>query len=195
MCKNTLGDACENSPKHYNCELCGQQDCLDNYLDNCDYLPIMAKRHVCFHCAFWIHKIENPPPNRMIIGGCHYTVHPFMKRPNNVIKGFSGREFYIRKMNGQLIKSNNVWCQGNIPEQFRPQLPDDAHFLSLMTFQKLSHDNHQCFAKGCWDRYHCLRYNRENEKGEPFNIVPSNHKVGSENCPSFINLNELKEKS
>lgn len=192
MCKTTHGDVYNSSPECYTCKLCGQEENILQYNSSCKYLSIMAKQHVCFQCAFWIDKIANPPPNRMIIGGCHYTVHPFVRRPNNVLKGCGGKEFYIRKMDGTLIKSNNVWFQGEIPEHFRDQLPDMGHFLSLMTFQKLHNDTHTCSAKGCWDRYHCLRYDLSCEKDGPFNVIPTKHVIGSENCPSFINLSELK---
>ena len=91
-----------------------------------------------------------------------------------------------------LIKSNNIWHQGEIPEHFRKQLPDTANFLSLITYTKLSNDPHKCHAKGCWDRYNCLRYNLSCERDGPFNKIPANHTIGDENCPSFININELK---
>ena len=192
MFKGTMGNMCAIPSKTYTCNVCQQEENIDDYDSSCKYLPVMAKQEICFKCAFWMDKIANPPPNRVIIGGFHYTIHPFVKRPNNVIKGFAGREFYVRKLDGTLIKSNNVWCQGEIPPQFRDKLPDTANFLSLMTFQKLFNNDYKCHAKGCWDRYHCIRYNLECESDGPFNNVPTNHIVGSENCPSFININELK---
>ena len=30
------------------------------------------------------------------------------------------------------------------------------------------------------------------ERDGPFNKIPANHTIGDENCPSFININELK---
>ena len=103
-----------------------------------------------------------------------------------MILGFGGHEFYIRKFDGTLIKSNNVWHQGKIPEHFRKDLPDTADFLTLMDFQKLKNDPYKCMAKGCWDRYHCLRYDQSCEKDGPFNIIPDSHIPGNEHCPSFV---------
>ncbi|MDU1634435.1 MAG: hypothetical protein E6834_17900, partial [Bacteroides ovatus] len=145
------------------------------------------------NCAFWMDKIAHPDIGNEVIGSHYYIVYPFVKRPNNVIKGSEGKEFYIRRFDGTLIKSNNIWHQGEIPEYFRKQLPNTANFLSLITYTKLSNDSHKCHAKGCWDRYNCLRYNLSCcERDGPFNKIPANHTIGDENCPSFININELK---
>lgn len=172
-------------PAPFTCSLCGKTDDLSNY-DPSEYLLLMHKHHVCFHCAFWMDKIQNPPVNREIINGHHYIIHPFAKRPHNVILGFGGHEFYIRRFDGTLIKSNNVWHQGKIPEHFRKDLPDTADFLTLMDFQKLKNDPYKCMAKGCWDRYHCLRYDQSCEKDGLFNIIPDSHIPGNEHCPSFV---------
>lgn len=190
MCKEVEGFLPLDHPLVFNCSLCGQEDNLDEY-NSCAILDIMRQKQVCFNCAFWIDKINNPPIGQEIIGGHHYIVHPFVKRPENIIKGFLGREFYIRKLDGTLIKSNNVWHQGKIPEHFKNQFPDTANFLPLMIFQRLANDPHICKAKGCWDRYHCLRYDKTSEGDIPFNIVPESHCAGDEHCPSFINKNVL----
>lgn len=190
MCKET-GRISSKLPLIYNCYLCGQEDNLNGYSSSV-ILDIMHKEKVCFNCAYWIDKIKNPPICREVIGGHYYIVNPFVKRPENIIKGFGGQEFYIRKLDGTLIKSNNVWHQGKIPRSFRDQLPDTANFLPLMVFQRLKRDPHRCTAKGCWDRYHCLRYDVASESTTPFNTVPTSHNIGDEHCPSFINKNILK---
>ncbi|MDC2372779.1 hypothetical protein [Bacteroides ovatus] len=174
------------------CELCNTLENLDECNPPGEILRIMSKRNVCSNCAFWMDKIAHPDIGNEVIGSHYYIVYPFVKRPNNVIKGSEGKEFYIRRFDGTLIKSNNIWHQGEIPEHFRKQLPDTANFLSLITYTKLSNDSHKCHAKGCWDRYNCLRYNLSCERDGPFNKIPANHTIGDENCPSFININELK---
>lgn len=192
MCNKELeGLPCAEYPSNFICDLCGEEDNVDEYISSCELLPIMIERHVCFRCAFWIDKIEHPVVGREIINGHHFVVHPFVKRPENVLKGFGGHEFYIRRFDGTLIKSNNVWHQGEIPAHFRSQLPDTAVFLTLMDYQNLVNHPYKCTAKGCWDRYHCLRYDLSCESEGPFNKVPDNHKIGSERCPSFIHSTNL----
>lgn len=174
------------------CKFCHAEENIIEYDPPGETLLFMSRDNVCAKCAYWMDKIKHPDVGREIIGGHYFIVHPFVKRPNNVIKGTEGKEFYIRENDGTLIKSNNVWCQGEIPVYFRNELLDTANFLSLITYTKLHNDPHTCYAKGCWDRYHCLRYNLECERDGPFNKVPANHIIGSEKCPSFINVNELK---
>lgn len=176
----------------FKCNLCHREDDLDGYIVNNAITQIMQERQVCFQCAFWMDKIAHPCEGTEIIGGHYYIVYPFVKRPENVLKGSYGKEFYIRKFDGTLLKSNNVWYQGEIPEHFRDQYPNTANFLSLLTYMRLLKDNHKCYAKGCWDRYHCVRYDLSCESGSPFNIVPKKHVIGNEKCPSFININKLK---
>ena len=40
-------------PAPFTCSLCGKTDDLSNY-DPSEYLLLMHKHHVCFHCAFWM---------------------------------------------------------------------------------------------------------------------------------------------
>jgi len=173
------------------CQLCGKTEALDDFDPSSPLYDTMHDRHLCYSCAFWTDKIEHPLPDREVINGHHYTVHPFAHRPENVLRGFFGKEFCIRRFDGTLVKSNNVWHQGKIPERFRQALPDTAVFISLMAYQRLLNDCHKCMAKGCWDRYHCFRYDLSCEKNGAFNKIPTNHHVGDEHCPSFINRSEL----
>lgn len=73
-------------------------------------------------------KIAHPDIGNEVIGSHYYIVYPFVKRPNNVIKGSEGKEFYIRRFDGTLIKSNNIWHQGEIPEHFRKTIARYCQF-------------------------------------------------------------------
>lgn len=43
--------------------------------------------------------------------------------------GCGGRMHLIERFDGELIKCNNLWCRGNVPEMFRDRIPDNAKFL------------------------------------------------------------------
>jgi len=179
-------------PILFSCSICGTTDDMNGYDEQCTLLKDMREHRVCHQCAYWLDIINNPPINMEVIGGYVYIANPFVHRPFQTIKGCFGKEFYIRKLDKIILRVNNLWNLGKIPERFRERLPDTANFLSLMTYQKLSKDPHECHAKGCWDRYHCLRYNLQIEKDGAFNTVPTSHHIGDEQCPSFINTKELK---
>lgn len=174
----------------FKCSICGNDYNLDNFDMKSSLPQMMRDRHFCFTCAFWTNKIESPDPNREIIDGQHYVFYP---GPNSAyFQGFGGRTFYAIRNNGELITSNNVWHQGDIPSWFRDKLPDTAKFISARTFRKLRDNPFKCKSKGCWDRYHCFRYDISIEKeAGPWNVVPKNHVVGQEDCESFINKDNL----
>ena len=193
MCEDTGELLFYKQPVPFSCNICGYVDNMNGYNQQCHLLKSMKKEHICHKCAYWLDIIRHPPINMEVIGGVVYVANPFVHRPLQVIKGHFGKEYYIRKYDGSVWRINNLWTLGKIPDRFLQELPDTANFLSLMTYQKLSKDNHKCFAKGCWDRYHCLRYNLQIEKDGAFNTVPTSHLIGDEQCPSFINIDELKK--
>ena len=39
-------------------------------------------------------------------------------------------DFWIRFKDGHTITTNNLWCHGTIPEDFRNKLPDNAEFYT-----------------------------------------------------------------
>lgn len=174
------------------CSCCGNVQELSDFDMKFPIPQKMKAEQLCFSCAFWKDKIEHPPEHRQIINGVHYTVHPWSEVRLGFM-GHSGSVFYIRETNGSIHKSNNVWCQGDIPGRFKKDLQDTAAFITKDAFAKIKrHDGGLCQAKGCWDRYHCYWYNLELESNQqPYNVIPKSHVVGGEECESFINKNEV----
>jgi len=169
------------------CSCCGVIYETDSFNEKMPLPQMMAKRKICFECAFWIHKIENPLQHREIINGEHYVFKP-VQEEKPYFQGYGGHEFYAIHNDGTIVTSNNVWYQGVIPERFRKRLPNTAKFISKTTFRKLNSNPFICKSAGCWDRYHCLRYDNSIEKQSgPWNQVPKTHKPGEEGCESFIN--------
>lgn len=172
------------------CSICGAEYELSSFDMHKPLPQLMKKRGLCFNCAFWIDKIESPNPDREIINGEHYMFPPSC--PNQDFKRTGGRRVYVMRNDGSLISSNNMWFQGVIPERFREKLTDTAKFISKQTFLKIQSNPFKCISKGCWDRYHCLRYEISiEEKSGPWNVIPQKHIVGQEECESFINKNKL----
>ena len=97
-----------------------------------------ARRHTpesyignnCFDCSFWLEKTDYPDDmknHQVIIDGQHYLFH----ETDSFIKGFGGRRFKIQFFDGRIIETNNLWFQGEIPDQFRSMLPNNAVFLPV----------------------------------------------------------------
>jgi DNA-directed RNA polymerase subunit RPC12/RpoP len=84
----------------------------------------------CFDCSFWLEKTDYPDymkTHQVIIDGQHYLFH----ETDSFIKGFGGRRFKIQFFDGRIIETNNLWFQGEIPDQFRSIFPDNAVFLPV----------------------------------------------------------------
>lgn len=76
----------------------------------------------------------------------------------------------------------------------------DAVFVDAVTAKRINsrrHDNADCQFKGCLDRYACIWFNQDSEKDangkrKPWNKIPKTHRIGSENCPRFIDRDQIK---
>jgi len=112
-------------PKIYICPSCGT-----SYIRR--HTPESYIGNNCFDCSFWLEKTDYPDDmktHQVIIDGQHYLFHD----TDSFIKGFGGRRFKIQFFDGRIIETNNLWFQGEIPDQFRSMLPDNADFLLVET--------------------------------------------------------------
>ena len=77
----------------------------------------------------WLEKIALTDENTVVVNGKRYTIGK--EDPNLLFKGFGGARFDIEFFDGRKIVSHNLWCQGDIPEEFRsyPELQDNARFV------------------------------------------------------------------
>ena len=97
-----------------------------------DNVPPMCSNE-CHRINFWNEKAEKYAKNEngysnrvVIVNGGHYTYHDEV--PNAYFKGFGGRQFKVKFNDGRVIQTKNMWFQGDIPEEFRDRLSDNAVF-------------------------------------------------------------------
>ena len=116
------------------CSKCGEVE--DRFLHLMDYPKddlgvIMREKHFCFHCAFWQQKVDaKNSPLVVRVNGRHFWI----EETETAFKGFGGSEFKIHFTDGRDKKkadvtTRNLWCQGDIPEHFKADLPDNAEFV------------------------------------------------------------------
>lgn len=181
-----------NEAQLCHCKICGSHQDLGSYDKRALIYKKMKEEQLCFTCAFWKDKIDNPVANREIINGCHYTFHPWIEKPQAFL-GHAGSPYYVLRNDGTVARSNNVWFQGNIPERFRTQLPDTAKLITRHAYYKIIDEIcFSCPKKGCWDRHHCYFYHKdEYEPDGPYNIVPDNYKIGGEKCALFLDKTKM----
>lgn len=107
----------------YRCIKCGIPVNADEY--RCS--EEMTRRHMCFTCNFWTDHIQrdhNEDKDVFVVAnGKHYIID---ESPNPCFKGHCGAKWIIRFNDGRVVKTDNLWFQGYIPELFRDELPDNA---------------------------------------------------------------------
>jgi len=113
------------------CTKCGEEYNLDEW-ENGNIKSIMEAEGVCFHCAFWIEKIRLHDNRTFIINGTRYhcagTCDP---KVTGVYKGHGGRKFKIKKNDSdEIYETDNLWCQGDVPEHFKEEIPNNAEFVN-----------------------------------------------------------------
>jgi hypothetical protein len=89
----------------------------------------IKKYNICFSCNHWRQKVERySNKDQVVIDGDCYYIKP-NKDPDCGFSGFGGQLFHIKKDNGEIIHTNNMWHNGEIPSHFRDRLKDNAKFI------------------------------------------------------------------
>lgn len=176
------------------CKLCNKTYFAQGFNKMDKVARMMDKEQICYDCAYWKNLIVKPPSNMEVVGSSCLRVFPkVQKKTKTMILGGKGKlRYFIRTDWSEMFSSNDVWPIGTIPENFRNQLPATLIEIPRNVYYILEKNKRRCSARGCMDRYHCLRYKLEIEdKLGAFNKVPSTWKVGNERCKFFINLKRI----
>ena len=121
--------------KDFNCKYCGAPE-TDHWNEG-DIKNIMTEEELCFNCAFWeIHAryLEKNPDDKTVFIIDHCRYHDGGTVDKSKVGGFlghGGRNFKIKRYDSEEIyTTNNLWCQGDVPEFFWDRLPNNAEFIN-----------------------------------------------------------------
>lgn len=104
------------------CEICGKE--FDRPIYGGDSERCCSSE--CFTKKFW-NDIEKEKEEHIFINGICYAI---AEKPIFGLLGYGGRKFKIRMFeDGRIVETNNLWCQGDIPEEYRFRLPNTAEFV------------------------------------------------------------------
>lgn len=114
------------------CSVCGKEITESEYNDN---IPVMCDNIDCFRKYFWTNKIKlfnsgdkDYKSKVVIVNNVHYYAENYSK-DKCLFMGHGGRLFTIKFNDGRIIKTNNLWCQGDIPKEYQKDLPNNAEFI------------------------------------------------------------------
>lgn len=104
------------------CIVCGKE--FDHKMYYGEYSDCCSGE--CFTKKFWNNIIAEKNEHIIVNGTC-YAIAP---APINGFYGFGGRRFKIKMLDtDKIVETNNLWCQGEIPEEYRHLLPNTAEFV------------------------------------------------------------------
>ena len=106
----------------YICEICGREFDKKHFSGKFENICGLGN---CFHEKFWRIIADEKDEHVFINGGSYYIED----ENKGGIRGFDGRKFRIRKNDGTEIVTTNLWYQGQIPDNFKDILPDNAEFI------------------------------------------------------------------
>jgi hypothetical protein len=122
------------------CKCCKKTEINCNCIDPDDFInsnekTLMKELNICFKCAFWekhARDWESGNKNNIyFIDGSRYHDCGSVDKNTKGFIGHGGREFIIQNLNTkEIIKTNNLWCQGDVPKEFKNRLPDNAIFIN-----------------------------------------------------------------
>jgi hypothetical protein len=111
------------------CTICGEQSW---FFGDGPAASALAERGRCFTCDFWSEKAaDHNNPNVARINGIQYTIVPSGPAKRPATKGFGGETFVVRFFDGRVVVTDDLWCEGKIPDRFRDALPDNAVFGTI----------------------------------------------------------------
>lgn len=114
----------------YTCTKCGkpiEDRLIYRYLNGYDN----EEPQLCEECEFFdnLMRIDAQGENIVVIAnGRHYIVDD--EGVSECLKGFSGAKFTVKFFDGRIVKTSNLWCQGDIPQVFKAEMPDNAELIN-----------------------------------------------------------------
>lgn len=112
------------------CKRCGGVDCSKSF--DAPTGARMERLRFCFGCVAWFDRAkQRRDPRSVRVSGVHYWIEP--DDPGWPYQGYGGAEFRISFHDGRTVTTHNLWRQGEVPDQWRDLLPDNAQFLTEST--------------------------------------------------------------
>ncbi len=183
--KNKMIGKCRICGADYSCYMFSRRSKIKRY---------MLENDVCADCASWLTREKDPNARELIAGGIAYNVYPFVRDVNagDFLGNMGKPVFFIDKETLTSIGSNDTWKIGPVPPAMN--IEDNAVVTDFKNYKALKEGVFECHGKACLDRYTCAFYFVEQEEnGKPVNRIPRGWVDGSENCPTYLNINDANK--
>lgn len=92
----------------------------------------LKQDRICFTCDFWKRRVEwaaEHPDESVVVDGSAFSIRPDLSpETDRWLAGMNGSKNVILFNDGRRVVSRNLWHNGEVPERWRDQLPDNAVF-------------------------------------------------------------------
>lgn len=102
----------------------------------------LKKNGLCFYCDFWVEKRTRynaegrRGPMLVINGDGRSDGGSQPDNQNKAFMGFGGSRFHLYNLvTGELWTTNNLWSYGEVPDNFRAGMPDNAVYLTKEQYE------------------------------------------------------------
>lgn len=127
------------------CPICGRIDDPEEYIFS-PIRKIMEEKKCCFHCAFWYNTSEcdqdvGNPSIPVVVNHSHWSYTSL--EPVFISKTGCGSwrpiptMHYILFEDGRVVKTNQLWHQGTVPEYFYDLIQNNAVFIEQAEFEQI----------------------------------------------------------
>lgn len=118
----------EPKAEYITCRECGKKEKLSWVTE---MNARLKSRSLCFTCDYWLGFVWRKEKDSMVRVKnddeiMHYVI---ASDRDGGMRGFGGARFKIKFHDGRIVKTRNLWCQGEVPERFRDRLPVNAEFV------------------------------------------------------------------
>lgn len=144
---------------------------------------IMIEQNCSYEEAYW-KWFENRKMSVKRIEIVNNYVFGFdvMDRADEDYKHDHRQRYLVIPRTHEILQINHIIRIGKTSKK------NTAISIDYSTFCRLRRTEYTCKMKGCFDRYSCLWYHTEDEHDEPWNKIPDDWVLGSEQCESFFNV-------
>ncbi|MEA4956931.1 hypothetical protein SDC9_07477 [bioreactor metagenome] len=119
------------------CPMCKEEFIIE--MDDCfkrSYYDNTFCSDGCGSANFWLEKVEEKDnPNSVRVDGTHFWIGD--EDSKSGFRGHGGAKFIIVFSDGREVITTNLWCQGDIPLNYRKKvLHDNAEFKKFSVNEK-----------------------------------------------------------
>ena len=116
------------------CRFCGKEEDPEHWICR----DSLIREQLCFSCYHWQERYDydqSHPEEAVVIDGVHYYIDDEDSKSH--FRGFGGAKFVIQFNDGRVVNTTNLWCQGEVPPEWRDKFPDNAQFIPEKKWKKV----------------------------------------------------------